>query len=134
MDYSDLSHLSDQELLRATKAAVARQRATADAMLADAAVAEARGLEIPEDVKERIEELREERAGEPDGFSARLTPIAEGLFEVQIEMDLETYEKLLYARLLLVDEVPDGDFGRVLERALDALIEALERGEAPAVG
>jgi hypothetical protein len=131
MDPQSLSHLSDQEVLRGLAEAVAKQRAAADALLADAAEFEARGLELPPDVKEHVQELREERADEPGDSSIKLRPVGLGRYELQVEIGLETYEKLLYARVLLGDEVPDGDLGEVIDRAFGAFAEALEHGEDP---
>jgi len=131
MDPKSLAHLSDQEVLRGLAEAVAKQRAAADALLADAAEFEARGLELPPDMKEHVQDLREERAAEPSE-SIELRPVGLGRYELQVEIGLETYEKLLYARALLGDEVPDGDLGEVIDRAFGAFAEALEHGEDPA--
>lgn len=129
MDPFDVSHLSNRELKRALKQAAAKHHAHRDALLADAAEIESRGLELPPDVMEHIEELREERSDEPIDSSIKLRPVGPGRYELKVDLDLETYEKLLYARLLLGDEVPDGDLGRVIDCAIDAVSQALEGGE-----
>ena len=58
---------------------------------------------------------------------ARATPAAPGKYALQLTMDATTHDKLRYAQDLLGHQVPDGDIATVLDRALDALIERLER-------
>jgi 5-methylcytosine-specific restriction endonuclease McrA len=58
---------------------------------------------------------------------ARTTPLSPGRFGLQLTMSAETREKLRRAEDLLGHSVPRGDLATVLDRALDALIEKLER-------
>ena len=46
---------------------------------------------------------------------------------LQLTMSQGMHDKLQHARALLSHQVPSGDFVQVLERALDVLIEKLER-------
>ena len=58
---------------------------------------------------------------------ARTTPLSPGRFALQLTMSSETREKLRRAEDLLGRAVAPGDLAAVLDRALDALIEKLER-------
>jgi hypothetical protein len=58
---------------------------------------------------------------------ARVTPVAPQKFALQLTMDESTHDKLRYAQELLGHQVPDGDIATVLDRALDLLVERLER-------
>lgn len=58
---------------------------------------------------------------------ARTTPLSPGRFALQLTMSAETREKLRRAEDLLGRAVAPGDLAAVLDRALDALIEKLER-------
>jgi len=58
---------------------------------------------------------------------ARVTPVAPQKFVLQLTMDGSTHDKLRYAQELLGHQVPDGDIATVLDRALDLLVERLER-------
>jgi len=57
----------------------------------------------------------------------RVTPVAPQKFVLQLTMDGSTHDKLRYAQDLLGHQVPDGDIATVLDRALDLLVERLER-------
>lgn len=46
---------------------------------------------------------------------------------IQIPVDASTRDKLRYAQALLSHSIPTGDVARVIERALDTLIETLEK-------
>jgi hypothetical protein len=58
---------------------------------------------------------------------ARTTPLSPGRFALQLTMSAETREKLRRAEDPLGRAVAPGDLAAVLDRALDALIEKLER-------
>ena len=58
---------------------------------------------------------------------SRVAPLAPGRFALQTTLSQETREKLRYAQELLSHELPTGEIAAVLDRALDALIERLER-------
>ena len=58
---------------------------------------------------------------------ARTTPLSPGRFALQLTMSAETREKLHRAEDLLGRAVAPGDLAAVLDRALDALLEKLER-------
>jgi len=58
---------------------------------------------------------------------ARLVPIATGRYSLQVGIPQSTHDKLRHAQDLLSHQIPSGDIAQVLERALDALIERLEK-------
>ncbi len=88
--------------------------------LAPAQVEEARG---PEGPRTGARELA------PAQVHARskLAPVAPERFLLQVTIGRSTQEKLCYAEQLLGHALPSGDLAQVLDRALDALIEKLER-------
>ncbi|MBI5709662.1 MAG: hypothetical protein HZC42_05050, partial [Candidatus Eisenbacteria bacterium] len=56
-----------------------------------------------------------------------MTPLSPQRYALQLTVGQGTYEKLRYAQALLGHQLPSGDLARVLDRALEALIEQLER-------
>src|SRR5438034_2642624 len=58
---------------------------------------------------------------------SKLAPVAPERFLLQVTIGRSTQEKLRYAQQLLGHALPSGDLAQVLERALDALIERLEK-------
>jgi 5-methylcytosine-specific restriction endonuclease McrA len=56
-----------------------------------------------------------------------VTPLAPQRFALQVTIGQETHDKLRRAKELLAHTVRSGDVAEVLDRALDALIEKLER-------
>jgi 5-methylcytosine-specific restriction endonuclease McrA len=56
-----------------------------------------------------------------------VTPLSPERFALQLTMSQETHDKLRYAQALLGHALPAGDIPQVLDRALDALIHALEK-------
>ena len=58
---------------------------------------------------------------------SKVAPLAPGRFALQTTLSQETREKLRYAQELLSHELPTGEIAAVLDRALEALIERLER-------
>ena len=58
---------------------------------------------------------------------AKVTPLSPQRFALQVTIRQETHDKLRRAKELLAHAVPSGDVAEVLDRALDALIEKLER-------
>jgi hypothetical protein len=54
-------------------------------------------------------------------------PLAPGSFALQCTIGQSTHDKLRYAQALLGHQLPGGDLAQVLDRALDVLIEQLER-------
>ena len=57
----------------------------------------------------------------------RVTPLAPERYGVQFTASAHAHEQLRYAQALLGHAVPSGDIAQVFERALDALVEKLER-------
>ena len=57
----------------------------------------------------------------------RIEPLAPERFALQVSIGQGTHDKLRYAQALPGDAVPAGEVAAVLDRALDQLIEALER-------
>jgi len=69
-------------------------------------------------------------AARPVGTSEpppKVTPLAPQRFALQVTVGQATHDKLRYAQALLGHQVPAGDVAQVLDRALDALIQKLER-------
>ena len=58
---------------------------------------------------------------------SKVAPLSAERFALQVTIDQGTHDKLRYAQALLGHAVPAGDVAAVLDRALDRLIEALER-------
>ena len=58
---------------------------------------------------------------------ARLAPLAPGRFALQVTVSERTHDLLRYAQSLLGHAVPSGDLAEVLERALEVLVEKLEK-------
>ena len=63
----------------------------------------------------------------PEVRPDRTTPLSPGRFGLQLTMSAETHEKWRRAEELLAPAVPRGDYAQRLDRALDALLEKLER-------
>src|SRR6266487_3101746 len=61
------------------------------------------------------------------GPPSRLAPVAPERFLLQLTIGRSTQDKLRYAQNLLGHQLPSGDLAQVLDRALDALIQQLER-------
>ena len=57
----------------------------------------------------------------------KLAPLSPGRFAIQFTADQETYEQLRHAQVLLGHSEPTGDIARIFKRALDALVDKLER-------
>ena len=57
----------------------------------------------------------------------RLTPLARERFAMQLTIGKATHDKLCHAQALLGHRIPSGDLAAVLDLALDALIERLEK-------
>ncbi len=77
---------------------------------------------------------------EPDRLSApgrietfvdveRVKPLAPQRFALQFTIGQSAHDKLRYAQELLSHQLPSGDIAEIFERALDALIPALERSK-----
>jgi hypothetical protein len=58
---------------------------------------------------------------------AKSVPLSPGRFALQVTVDEATHDQLRYAQALLGHAVPSGDLAEVLKRALDALVEKLEK-------
>jgi len=58
---------------------------------------------------------------------ARLTPLAPERFAMQLTIGKAAHDKLCHAQALLSHQIPSGDLAAVLDMALDALIEKLEK-------
>ena len=61
------------------------------------------------------------------GDRPRLTPLSPQRIAVKFTMSQDMHEKLVHAKDLLGHQLPSGDIVVVLDRALDALIEKLEK-------
>src|SRR5213594_799304 len=57
----------------------------------------------------------------------RVTSLSPERFGLQLTMSQSTHDKLRHAQELLSHQIPSGDVAEVLDRALDALIEKLEK-------
>src|SRR5258706_2299582 len=64
---------------------------------------------------------------EPLASRARLAPLSPGRYALQFTFDQATYDKLRYAQALLGHALPSADVAKVFERALDVLVEKLEK-------
>ncbi len=56
-----------------------------------------------------------------------VAPLAPERYKVQFTASAETYEKLKLAQALLRHQIPDGDLGTIIDRALTALVQDLTR-------
>ncbi len=63
----------------------------------------------------------------PPARPAVVTPLAPQRYKVQFTASAETYQKLRSAQDLLRHQVPDGDLGTIMDRALTALLRDLAR-------
>ncbi len=66
----------------------------------------------------------------PTSQSARrphLAPLSPGRYELRCTLSREAHDKLRLAQSLLGHAIPSGDLTQVLERAIDALVDKLER-------
>ncbi len=63
----------------------------------------------------------------PPARPAVIAPLAPECYRVQFTASAETYEKLRLAQALLRHQVPDGDLGTIVDRALTALLADLGR-------
>ena len=61
------------------------------------------------------------------GPRSRVAPVALERFVLQLTMDRSTHDRLRYAQALLSHQIPNGDLAAVLDRALVALIDQLEK-------
>ena len=61
------------------------------------------------------------------GPRPKLEPVAPERFLLQLTIGRNTQDKLRHAQELLSHQIPSGDVAEILDRALDALIERLER-------
>jgi 5-methylcytosine-specific restriction endonuclease McrA len=99
-------------------------------------------LAQPLSVQETCEELAVRRVVPSDGPDvplemeplsgpaaprARVVPLSPGRFALQFTVDQATHDKLRYAQALLGHALPSGEVAKVFERALDALVNQLEK-------
>jgi hypothetical protein len=63
----------------------------------------------------------------PAAPRARVVPLSPGRFALQFTVDQATHDKLRYAQALLGHALPSGDVAKVFDRALDALVNQLEK-------
>ncbi len=63
---------------------------------------------------------------------AIVAPLAPERYKVQFTASAETYEKLKLAQALLRHQIPDGDLGAIVDRALTALVQHLARKKCAA--
>jgi len=64
---------------------------------------------------------------EPLSSRAKLAPLSPGRFALQATIDQETHDALQYAQALLGHSVRSGDVATVLKRAMQTLVQALEK-------
>jgi hypothetical protein len=64
--------------------------------------------------------------------SAAVTPLAPSRYKLQLTIDRTTQEKLYLVRDLMRHAVPSGDLATILNRALDALLNELQRRKSAA--
>jgi 5-methylcytosine-specific restriction endonuclease McrA len=81
---------------------------------------------MPEAVRDAVGELVPDQVEAP---AARPEPAPQALERplLQFRVEWSTQDKLRYAQALLSHSIPSGDLAQVLDRALDALIERLEK-------
>ena len=65
--------------------------------------------------------------GEPARGDAKVSPLSEARYKLELTIDAETLERLEYARSLMRHKTPSGDLGVLLTEALEAVIETLEK-------
>ena len=58
---------------------------------------------------------------------SKIAPLSPERFGLQLTIAKSTHDKLRHAQALLRHQIPSGDVAQVLDRALDALIEKLEK-------
>ncbi|MBI3998027.1 MAG: hypothetical protein HY355_03260 [Armatimonadetes bacterium] len=63
----------------------------------------------------------------PRAHPAVIAPLAPQRYRVQFTASADTYEKLRRAQALLRHQIPDGDLGQIVDRALTALLQDLAR-------
>ncbi len=63
----------------------------------------------------------------PPARPAVVAPLAPQRYKVQFTASAETYEKLRLAQALLRHQIPDGDLGTIVNRALTALVQELAK-------
>ncbi|MGH2372676.1 MAG: HNH endonuclease, partial [bacterium] len=63
----------------------------------------------------------------PPARPAVVAPLAPQRYKIQFTANSETYEKLRRAQDLLRHQIPDGDVGQIIDRALTALLDDLAR-------
>jgi len=87
-------------------------------------------------VSKRVEEMQTDPSASPQPACPRssIMPIAHDRFLLTLTIGRSTRDKLEHARNLLGHQLPSGNLDLVLERALDALIEKLERQKLAATG
>ena len=76
---------------------------------------------------ERVEAFTGQHAPGHVGPRSKVTPVAPDRFLLQLTIGRDTQGKLRHAQELLGHRLPSGDVAQVLDRALDALIEKLEK-------
>ena len=64
---------------------------------------------------------------EPLAPRPKVAPLSPGRYALQVTVDEETHAQLRYAQALLGHAVPSGDVATVLKRALDSLVQELEK-------
>src|SRR5262245_60445826 len=101
-----LSHVSDRDLTRDLASLVEQERAQAEALKAYIAEADARGLELPASVALAREDLES----------------SEQRFRLELTLDQDTYERLLYAQALAREAGLPDDVEAVIQRAVKMAI------------
>jgi 5-methylcytosine-specific restriction endonuclease McrA len=102
--------------------------------LAPVASLPAQGLLTEQHAPGRVEappsspvESLDKRTAQPATPRPRIAPLAPQRFALQVTISQATHDKLRRAQSLLGHRIPSGDLAGVLDRALDALIERLEK-------
>ena len=143
-------HFSEQEAyLRMEAARVVRQWPVVLEMLADGGMTltnigllkphltDANHLQLLEAArgKSKLEVARQMAAlceVTSDSHPPRITPLSVNRYWISFEIDGHTYDRLQRATDLLRHAVPDGDVGKVFDRALVSLLRDLERAKCGA--
>ncbi|HEY2953734.1 MAG TPA: hypothetical protein VGK89_00620 [Candidatus Eisenbacteria bacterium] len=124
MSTNPFSHLDDHTLLCRLAAFEAQDSATSSASCAHFAEAEARQIRLPDDYVS-LAALQSEAEIE------LMTSLGPGRYTLLLTIDEGIWDKLRYAQTLLSCILEGNAFPTVIDRALDALIEKLERDQVP---
>ena len=83
--------------------------------------------QVGRDATGSIETSNGSLGARPVEVRPKMAPVAPERYALQLTIAKSTHDKLRYAQALLSHRIPNGDLAVVLESALDALIERLEK-------